>query len=332
MSASESEVFPTLDLSLFLQAPFPGDDGYPSPAQRDAARVVRDCFCNSGVLFVKNLEVSTTMLSQMYTQTARLFAPSEVEKKAKLHPMLPGTNHGYLPHNVEGLNKDRGVDIKESFNFMLAGEMDNFNGTPDGFSDTARAFCNALKASGNAFCSVADLALDLPSGCVVSTLGNNELTAIRLLHYPPYTIEDLAAKRTGPDAIRAGEHRDFGLFTFLFTDGPGLQAHVDGEWVDVPAVPRGTAIVVLGGLMARWTNDLWSAALHRVIVHDEEEKLLDRTSIACFFQSDAGHVISPHEKFIGDNKAKYEPISAQGFLNYHLTQINGSISKEAYYS
>lgn len=332
MSPCSPETFLTLDLSLFLHPPFPNDPGYPSPAQRDAACLLHRCLSNVGLLFVKNLALSPQMLSQMYDQSANLFAPSEAEKKSKLPPMLPDTNIGYLPHNIEGLNTARGVDIKETFNFKFAGEIPDLSGTPDGFSDTALAFWNAVLASANAFCSAADLALDVPSGTMANLLGRNQMTAIRLLHYPPYSANDVAAKRTGPDAVRAGEHRDFGLFTFLFTDAPGLQAHVHGQWLDVPLVPKGTSIVVVGGLMARWTNDLWPAVLHRVIVHDDSEKLLDRTSIACFFQPDADFIVSTPQKFFVGGKSKYEPVSSDIFLNNHLTRINGSVTKKAYYS
>lgn len=287
---------------------------------------------NVGVIFVKNLAASPEMLSQMYDQTAKLFSPSEAEKKSTLPPMLPGTNIGYLPHNIEGLNVTRGVDIKETFNFKFAGETPDLTGTPNGFPDTALAFWNAIVASAYAYCTVADLALNLPHGSVAQLLGRNEATAIRLLHYPPYTAKDVAAKRSGPNAVRAGEHRDFGSFTFLFTDAPGLQAHINGHWIDVPPVPRGTSIVVTGGLMARWTNDTWPAVLHRVIVHDDEEKLLDRTSIACFFQPDPDYIVSVHENFVANGVPKYDPVSAHGFLHHHLSRINGSISKDAYYA
>lgn len=139
-------------------------------------------------------------------------------------------------------------------------------------------------------------------------------------------------------AIRAGEHTDFGLFTFLFTDGPGLQAReshgseydhssdISNGWVDVP-VPKGTdCIVVLGALMSRWTNDLWPAVVHRVVIQNETEAQEDRLTIACFFQPDADFTVEVHPKFVTDGStAKYEPITARDYILHRLHQAKAGV-------
>lgn len=197
---------------------------------------------------------------------------------------------------------------------------------------TARALCIA--------CSVA---LDLPSDYFLSALQRNASTTIRLLHYPSCSFTPSAA--AGGGAIRAGEHTDFGLFTFLFTDGSGLQARgnksseleeVDGngrkgEWIDVDfPSPRSnvttTSIVVLGALMSRWTNDTWPAAAHRVIVPDEVQASMNRLTIACFFQPDPDFVVAVHPNFVSqENPSKYEPITALDYLSMRLTQAKASV-------
>eukprot|EP01052_Picozoa_sp_SAG31_P016894 SAG31_NODE_1136_length_9734_cov_4.139595_7_plen_129_part_00 len=43
----------------------------------------------------------------------------------------------------------------------------------------------------------------------------------------------------------------------------GLQVQVGGEWHDVPALPE-ALVVNVARLLARWTNDRWTSAVHRV--------------------------------------------------------------------
>ena len=66
-----------------------------------------------------------------------------------------------------------------------------------------------------------------------------------------------------PGQLRFGAHTDSGGLTLLRTDMEGLQCNVDGEWHDVPVV-RGALVVNVARLLARWTNDRWTSAIHRV--------------------------------------------------------------------
>lgn len=105
--------FPTIDLSPYLRAPFPSDQSFPSAEQRDIARVVDACFRGVGILFVRDIALTTDVLSAMNEVSKRLFAIPDDEKRESLMPMKKGTNMGYLPFSIEALNADRGPDIKE---------------------------------------------------------------------------------------------------------------------------------------------------------------------------------------------------------------------------
>lgn len=87
-----------------------------------------------------------------------------------------------------------------------------------------------------------------------------------------------------------------------------------GGWLDVPVPSGATAIVNTGALMARWTNDVWRATAHRVVVTSEQQAREVRFSVACFFDPDPDSVIEVHPKFVpeGDDP-KYEPISARDY-------------------
>ena len=82
-----------------------------------------------------------------------------------------------------------------------------------------------------------------------------------------------AASKAGTPAnpaLRYGEHTDYDGFTILQREGDeggdngGLEIEMpDGTWAQVPAL-AGMLTINIGDLFARWTNDRWRAAKHRV--------------------------------------------------------------------
>lgn len=113
-SSSPTPDFANIDLSAFLTGPSPGEAAFPTARQQDVARAVDASLRGSGVFYVHNLAVDDETLNDMCRQSAALFAPPSDVKRASMQPMLPGSNMGYLPHNIEGLNPERGAaDIKE---------------------------------------------------------------------------------------------------------------------------------------------------------------------------------------------------------------------------
>lgn len=125
------------------------------------------------------------------------------------------------------------------------------------------------------------------------------------------------------------------MFTFLFNDGPGLQVKaVDGGeiggdaggevggWLNVPVPGGTTAIVNTGALMARWTNDIWRATAHRVVVSNPLQAMSYRFSMACFVEPDSGALVEVHPKFVKPGeKPKYEPVTGKEYLESKLKEI-----------
>lgn len=110
---TNSSEFPRIDLTPFLQEPFPSDADFPSPQQLAVARTVDDCFRGVGILLVQNATVTNQTLKAINRISNDLFLPPDDVKTDTLLPMLAGTNMGYLPFCTEGLNSERGPDIKE---------------------------------------------------------------------------------------------------------------------------------------------------------------------------------------------------------------------------
>lgn len=152
-------------------------------------------------------------------------------------------------------------------------------------------------------------------------------TVIRLNHYPSCTYR-AGAEDDFTAPLRVGEHTDFGLFTLLFPGGPGLQIQVRDEhgrdkWVStgVPQAPG--AIVNTGAMLARWTNDFWTATNHRVMAESERQASTSRYSIVLFINPRGDTMIQADASFLkSGEKAKYAPITADKYLSMRLEEIS----------
>src|SRR5262249_26540915 len=98
--------------------------------------------------------------------------------------------------------------------------------------------------------------------------------SIRLLKYPPQPATAVF------NQIGTGPHTDWGALTVLAQDNiGGLEVrNADGDWVEATPIP-GTFVINLGDLMARWTNGIYNANMHRV---KNNKSNRDRFSIVSF--------------------------------------------------
>jgi isopenicillin N synthase-like dioxygenase len=80
----------------------------------------------------------------------------------------------------------------------------------------------------------------------------------------------------------------------------------DGEWLNVPPLPN-SFVVNIGDMMARWTNDLFSSTVHRVVNQTGRE----RYSIPFFFDPnhDADITVLP-ACVTPDRPARFAPVTA----------------------
>ena len=84
----------------------------------------------------------------------------------------------------------------------------------------------------------------------------------RLNYYPPLPPTEQVALRA--ETLGIHPHTDAGAFTLLLhDDSPGLQVFHHGAWHTV-AAERGSIVVNLGDIVQVWSNDRYTAPLHRV--------------------------------------------------------------------
>lgn len=116
--------------------------------------------------------------------------------------------------------------------------------------------------------------LGLPPGHLAQWFGEEHTSFLRLNHYP---VCPAPAAPAGLETVAAGHlginfHTDAGALTLLLQDEqPGLEVFRDGHWYLVE--PRAGALVInIGDIVQVWSNDLYKAALHRVIVSNEKPR------------------------------------------------------------
>jgi len=127
------------------------------------------------------------------------------------------------------------------------------------------------------------LALAIGSdGCMVDVHSN-----YRMVDYYPH------GKESSLVPPRCGEHRDFGAFTLVFSDKPGLELFVGGEWRAVAPLPSNSAVLLFGWCTELWSNGRIHATLHRVA--NKEEDVARRLSAVLFVApKDVNTPLEPH--------------------------------------
>jgi isopenicillin N synthase-like dioxygenase len=361
ISTDGTFVLPVVDFLPFIKGKPIGFSDTPSDSQQAVAKAIDTACRTHGFVCLRNTGISRQGLAAAFMASKDVFGMSD-EEKAKLKPLDPTTNTGYNGLGSEALNRRRAADLKEVFNVRKpsANDEDLFQGTPDGFQVTSTNFWDEIAILSQRFSQCCAIALGLEVDYFAKTMTEMDLCTLRMLCYPPCPVTE--SNEHNPNAsIRVGEHTDFGAYTFLFVhdlhdkSSHGLQVKpIEGAdlgmgslvsradsmftcgWKDVIFDDAMLAImdqdetcsvlVNTGALMARWTNDVWRATAHRVIVKPEARNSY-RYSIAAFFDPDKSTVCSVHTKFVPEGEEpKYSPIKSMDYLLMKLREAQGVAS------
>lgn len=110
--------------------------------------------------------------------------------------------------------------------------------------------------------------LGMPPGALAPCFRPNHTSFLRLNYYPrcpaPARPTDLSPAQGGH--LGVNHHTDAGALTLLLQDDqPGLEVYHGDSWH--PVEPRRDALVVnIGDIVQVWSNDRYTAALHRGLV------------------------------------------------------------------
>ena len=120
-------------------------------------------------------------------------------------------------------------------------------------------------------------------------------------------------KHPGPGETRfgVGPHTDFGCLTVLSQDDVGGLQVLDagGDWVTAHPI-RGTLVVNVGDLLARWSNDRFRSTPHRVI----NSSARPRYSLVLAFDPDAATVIDPADFLPAGESPRYPATTCGAYI------------------
>ena len=208
-------------------------------------------------------------------------------------------------------------DRKEIFDFSL-NEPVLWPDSPAGFEryfvDYARA-CHALSLE-----LLDDLGTALDGPSLSGSFSGRHSSYLRLNYYPtPDNLVEEGAPAAGPLGI--SRHTDAGALTVLLQDQvAGLQMY-DGAWRDVTPIP-GALTINVGDMLQVWSNDRFTAPLHRVKASDSAE----RFSIAYFLNPDYDCTVVP--RAAAGVPPRYRPIDWREFRGVRAQGDYGDYGEE----
>jgi len=159
-------------------------------------------------------------------------------------------------------------DLKEIFDYSPAeSDDDTFPWPPamDAFRHTVKQHYAQCEELAMELLAAIGQNLGTPAQQLAQHFTAQHTSFLRLNFYP---LEAPGKAHAGPLGINP--HTDAGALTVLVQDEhTGLEVHKDGAWHRVPA---GALVVNLGDIVQVWSNDRYTAPLHRVIASEGAER------------------------------------------------------------
>ena len=282
-----------------------------SGAAREAIDRIASACQTWGFFQVVNHGISKAQIDALWRQTHALFAMPLAQKLE----ILRSRENPWGFYNNELTKNQR--DKKEVFDFTRAGidpiygqsnrwpaQLPEFRSTMEAYLEACSTL--ALKLL-EAFC----LGLDLPADFMRRDFAGNHTGFVRLNYYPVADpMAGLPVEQQENADLGVHHHTDAGALTVLLQDEvSGLQVYRDGLWYDIPTVD-GAMVINTGDMMQVWSNDIYQAAIHRVLAMDAS----DRYSVPFFFNPAADCRISPLPSVVSEkNPERYRPIEWGSF-------------------
>lgn len=236
------------------------------PSAHDAAPRIDAACRDLGFFAVPLPSALRDLRDEVIAQAAEFFALPDAEK-ARVGMDVGGTAwRGWFP--LGGELTSGVADRKEGYYFgtELPPDPRPMHGPniwpvhPAGLAAAVSDWMAAMEALGQQVLRLMAVGLGRPADFFAVGLTAEPTSLFRIFRYPPHPAGDTAT-------WGVGEHTDYGLLTLLVTDGtPGLEVHVDGEWIDAPA-DADLVICNLGDMLDRLTGGRYRSTPHRVRNH-----------------------------------------------------------------
>ena len=274
-----------------------------------------------GFVILRDHTIDCPRREHAYHLLKRLFA-LPIETKLK-YDSKDGGRRGYTAFGRENAKGNPHTDLKE---FWHVGQELHRNSAyvedyPDNvwpaeipeFEAFFKSFYRDLESLGQKILGALGEAMNLEPNFFrnMVTDGNS---ICRLLHYPATKHLDTQ------HSMRAAAHADINLLTLLVgaTDSGLELLDQKGDWK--PVVSSEDEIVLdTGDMMARLTNDVLPATVHRVV--NPINQVRSRYSIPFFLHPHSKASLECLPQCVGPDGSKYPPITAGEFLEQRLIEI-----------
>jgi isopenicillin N synthase-like dioxygenase len=279
----------------------------------------------SSCAFVSGHGVPDAVLAELVT-VSRAFFDLSLEEKARVR--WPGVGYwkGWQPLSEAEVAIDgRGPELLERFEVQMTagtGSSDEdlwersagfalWPEAPAGFRLAwARYYASLARFSGLVMTAIAST-LDLPASGLSAWCEEQHGNLV----VNNYLAQDLPPE---PGEIRQRAHTDIGGLTVLWADEApgGLEVRMPGTpgWTAV-SFPRGALLIQAGDLLARWTNNVVRANIHRVVNPPAEVATTSRrTSVVYFHYPRLDTLVVPALSCVSPDRPALAPIEAGSHL------------------
>ena len=273
-----------------------------------AAEQIRKACLDTGFFCVDNLLARSDAHRKLLAQMRHFFnLPDTDACKQAIVVTGQANTYGWMPMFQEPAYQPGTIAHLESFDCGRPQRAEIDPGrTPNrwpaiaGFRDDVHAVWEELTTIGMATLTALAEAFELETNFFTQRCNTQDLSTLRLLHYPAHTP---SAAETANVGIAA--HTDFECITLISQSAPGLELmDSHGDWYDAPT-DDARLVVILGDMFERWTNGACRATGHRVRTRGWQ-----RYSIVLFFGVNDDLTVEPQDQFVAAGEtAKYAAIT-----------------------
>eukprot|EP00667_Euglena_gracilis_P017969 EG_transcript_19026 len=216
---------PVIDLSVWRSG---------GPGAEAVVRAWDAAFRAAGFAVVTGHGADVTALRRLQAEAAGFFRqPAEAKMACCLHQGFGAG--GYVAAGAEAVARSKGgqaaPDPVESFLFSSETDATAYASLGPEFAAAVRGYWAEMRRVMLDVLRLSAAALGLEPDFFLPSHTPGNLT-LRLSHYPVVPSD---ATSDGGVRLRYGAHTDYTGFTLLFTDGPGLEVDVDGQWLPATA-------------------------------------------------------------------------------------------------
>ena len=298
------EQVPVIDVSAVVH------DAESAEAREGVDAIARACR-EWGFFQVVNHGVPQRLIDSTWTETRNFFSQPAAVKDAIMRTRE--NPWGYYNNELTKNQRDK----KEVFDYTTDGVDPIYaseNRWPDvdtGFRETLCEYRDAVTELSLALLRGFCVGLGLPADYMQADFETAHTGFIRLNYYPVADpLADSKVEHLPVADLGVHHHSDAGALTVLAQDNVGgLQVFKKGFWHNIAPVD-GAFVINTGDMMQVWSNDIYQAAVHRVLAMEQR----DRYSIPFFFNPAAGTEVMPLPSVVTDERpARYRTVKWSDF-------------------